>query len=212
MQEIITLFFKSLRFVYTKIRIRINKFITWWSFYSNNIHFKNFTTNGIPFVVVGRHGTCFFGNHLKINNNLSGNPIGRTQRCIFFVDNGAVLKIGDNARMSSTAIVAHKSITIGKNVTIGGGVCVYDTDFHSINPIYRLVPEKDKQNEIKLPVTINDNVFIGAHSTILKGVTIGENSVIGACSVVTKNIPPNEIWAGNPAKFIKKIPALPLLG
>ena len=52
---------------------------------------------------------------------------------------------------------------------------------------------------------IEDNVFIGAHSTILKGVTIGQNSIIGACSVVTKNIPPNEIWAGNPAKFIKKL-------
>jgi acetyltransferase-like isoleucine patch superfamily enzyme len=57
----------------------------------------------------------------------------------------------------------------------------------------------------KRPVVINDNVFIGAHSTILKGVTIGKNSVIGACSVITKDIPDNEIWAGNPAKFIKSI-------
>ena len=52
---------------------------------------------------------------------------------------------------------------------------------------------------------IEDNVFIGAHSTILKGVRISKNSIVGACSVVSKNIPPNEIWAGNPIKFIKKI-------
>jgi acetyltransferase-like isoleucine patch superfamily enzyme len=54
-------------------------------------------------------------------------------------------------------------------------------------------------------VIIEDNVFIGAHSTILKGVTIGVNSVIGACSVVTKDIPANQIWAGNPARFIRAL-------
>ena len=54
-------------------------------------------------------------------------------------------------------------------------------------------------------VVIEDNVFIGAHTTILKGVKIGKNSIIGSCSLVSKEIPPNEVWGGNPAKFIKKI-------
>ena len=40
---------------------------------------------------------------------------------------------------------------------------------------------------------------------ILKGVIIGEKSIIGAGSVVTKTVPPGEIWAGNPAKFVKRI-------
>ena len=52
---------------------------------------------------------------------------------------------------------------------------------------------------------IKDNAFIGAHSIILKGVTIGENSIIGAGSVVTKSVPDNQIWAGNPARFIRNI-------
>ena len=54
-------------------------------------------------------------------------------------------------------------------------------------------------------VKIKNNVFIGAKYIILKGVTIGENSVVGAGSVVTKSIPANQIWAGNPAKFIRNL-------
>lgn len=52
---------------------------------------------------------------------------------------------------------------------------------------------------------IRDNEFIGAFTIILKGVTVGENSVIGAGSVVTKSVPDNQIWAGNPAKFIRAL-------
>ena len=55
------------------------------------------------------------------------------------------------------------------------------------------------------PVVIRDGAFIGAHSIILKGVTVGEKSVVGAGSVVTRSIPDGEIWAGNPARFIRKL-------
>jgi len=54
-------------------------------------------------------------------------------------------------------------------------------------------------------VIIEDNVFIGSHCTILKGVTIVQNSVIGVCSLVSKNIPKNQVWAGNPIRFIKEL-------
>lgn len=53
------------------------------------------------------------------------------------------------------------------------------------------------------PVLLKRGCFIGANSIILKGCTIGENSIVGAGSVVSKDIPDNEIWAGNPARFIK---------
>lgn len=56
-------------------------------------------------------------------------------------------------------------------------------------------------------VRIKEGAFIGISTIILKPVTIGKNAIIGAGSVVTKDIPDNEVWAGNPAKFIKKRPS-----
>ncbi|PHK28358.1 transferase, partial [Nostoc linckia z16] len=107
--------------------------------------------------------------------------------------------------ISQTAIVCHKQIIIEDNVKIGGGTCIYDTDFHSIDPNVRKNPKMDRAQKANAAVVIKANAFIGANSTILKGVTIGENSVIGACSLVTKSVPDNEIWAGNPAKFVKAV-------
>ena len=51
---------------------------------------------------------------------------------------------------------------------------------------------------------IEENVWIGTNSTVLKGVSIGKGAIIGAGSVVNKNVPQDEIWGGVPAKFIKK--------
>ena len=52
------------------------------------------------------------------------------------------------------------------------------------------------------PITIHDNSFIGVNSIIMPNVTIGPNSIVGAGSIVTKNVPPNTVYAGNPAKHI----------
>lgn len=90
---------------------------------------------------------------------------------------------------------------IGNHVLIGGGVQIYDNDFHAID--YR---DRGSNEVIKAaPVVIEDYAFIGANTIILKGVNIGKGSVVGAGSVVSKSIPSGEVWAGNPARFIKKI-------
>ena len=105
--------------------------------------------------------------------------------------------------MSNTVIVASKSIKIGHNVMIGGGVTIIDTDFHSLNYNYWNTP-LDEKEMIREEVTIGNNVFIGMDSLILKGVKIGDGAIIAARSVITKSIPSNEIWGGNPAQFIRK--------
>jgi acetyltransferase-like isoleucine patch superfamily enzyme len=145
------------------------------------------------------------GHHFMMNNGTLNNKIGRQQPCFFIVAKNGELVIRDNAGISATAIVCWNRIEIGNNVRIGGGTVIYDTDFHSLNYLDRIPVPEITDNIKTAPILINDNVFIGAHSTILKGVTIGKNSIVGACSVVTKNIPENEVWAGNPAKFIREL-------
>ena len=61
------------------------------------------------------------------------------------------------------------------------------------------------REESPTPVHIGDNVWLGDHSTVLKGVTIGDNSVVAARAVVTRDVPPNVVVAGSPAKVIKEL-------
>ncbi|MDD4777220.1 MAG: acyltransferase [Fermentimonas sp.] len=205
MKKYFPLIFKSVRYLSRFISDTFNSVACKILLAGNGVEHKKITTNGIPYISVARGGRCVIGDNFSMNNNLRGNPIGRVQRCILFADNGAELIIGKNVGMSSATLHANQKIIIGDYVKIGGGVCIYDTDFHSLYPDIRKNSKTDALNSGKAPVIIGDNVFIGAHSTILKGVSIGNNSIIGACSVVTKSIPENEIWAGNPARFIKKV-------
>ena len=184
---------------------KINKIFCYIKFWGNNIKYSNFKTIGRPFLSIALGGKCEIGDNFSMNNGAKGNPIGNFEPCTLFVDKGACLKIGNNVGISQAALICHTSITIGNNVKIGGGAAIYDTDFHSLDAMLRCNAALDMKNKMKLPVVIGDNVFIGARSIILKGVTIGENSIIGAGAVVTKSVPSNEIWAGNPAKFIRKI-------
>ena len=73
------------------------------------------------------------GKRFIMNNTIRANPIGRVQPCIFFVSKGATLSIGNNVGISATTFNVHESVTVEDNVKIGGGVCIYDTDFHSLD-------------------------------------------------------------------------------
>lgn len=196
--------FKVIRKILLLFGSFCSKICSWLLFKGNNVAFSTFRTSGVPYVMVAHGGQFVIGKCFAMNNGIKGNPIGCYERCTFFVDRGAVLTIGDNVGISQAALICHKSITIGNDVKIGGGVCIYDTDFHSLDPEIRKTKD-DLEHRAEKPVMICDNVFIGAKSIILKGVTIGENSIIGAGSVVTKSVPANQVWAGNPAKFIRNI-------
>lgn len=160
---------------------------------------------GLPYIDITSGCETSIGDHFSMNNGYNNSIIGRQQSCIVIQNFNSKLTIGDNVGMSSTAIVCHQEINIGDNVMFGGNTVVYDTDFHSLFSSHRAQLKEDISSVKRMPVKIGDNVFIGAHSTILKGTIIGDNSIIGAASLVSGTVPPNEIWGGVPAKFIKAI-------
>lgn len=90
--------------------------------------------------------------------------------------------------------VAPHLITIGNNVTITDQVKILTHYFE---------PNKPGRHFRLGDVTIEDDVFIGIGTIICNAVTIGKGAVIGAGSIVTKDIPPFQVWGGNPAHYIK---------
>ena len=149
-----------------------------------------------------KSGHFTIGKKCRIVSSNLINPLCRHKACIN-VSKGALLQIGDNVGMSSPIIWIRKSLIIGNNVNLGGGVCIIDSDAHSLNYLDRRVGNIDMANRIDKGIVIDDDVLIGAYSIILKGVHIGARTVIGAGSIVTKDIPSDCIAAGNPARIIK---------
>tara|TARA_B100001057_G_scaffold239976_1_gene240337 strand:+ start:102382 stop:102813 length:432 start_codon:yes stop_codon:yes gene_type:complete len=94
--------------------------------------------------------------------------------------------------------MAAEKIDIGDACMIAHGAYISDADWHDI---YDRAEPVGKTK----PIVLKDNVWIGDSAIICKGVTIGENSIIGAGSVVTKDVPANSVFAGNPAKLVKKL-------
>ena len=90
--------------------------------------------------------------------------------------------------------VAPDKIFIGNNVAIATGTKILT---HYLDPL------KSGRHFRIGEVHIEDDVFIGVNVIICNSVTIGQGAIIGAGSVVTKDVPPYQIWAGNPAKYIR---------
>ncbi len=109
----------------------------------------------------------------------------------FWCDYGYNISVGDYFYSNHNMIVTDGArVSFGDNVFVAPNCC-FTTAEHAIDP-----QQRKAGMEIAKPITIGNNVWIGAGSTILAGVTIGDNSVIGAGSVVTKSIPANVIAVG----------------
>jgi len=114
------------------------------------------------------------------------------------------LEIGDNSSISCyTTIYATFGVSIGKNCLISSNCGI--SSYNHIQSSLNRPAEISQDVKFSKSVIIGDNVWIGMNACILPGVQIGDNSIIGSGSVVTKNVPPNQIWVGNPARFVRNI-------
>ena len=194
--------------VYYLTKITHKLIANYWNWFNNQKvkhfaeHYNRIVFRGRTIVRFGENIHVIIGKDLNINSGDFCINSSNTSKIIVY-DN-ATFVVGNNVGISQSAIVSHCSVIIGDNVDIGGGCVIYTSDFHSLDWRIRITKEDQKKKK-NAPVIIKDNVFIGARSMILKGVVIGENSIVGAGSVVTKSIPANQIWAGNPARFIRNI-------
>ena len=113
--------------------------------------------------------------------------------------------VGDVTIGDHTRIGLHNTIIgpveIGNHVNLAQGITVTALNHNFSDTSKRI----DEQGVSTNPVTIEDDVWVGANAVILPGVTIGEHCVIAAGAVVTKDVPPHSLVAGVPAKVIKQI-------
>jgi len=131
---------------------------------------------------------CFFGHWALVRQNcvLGDNvSVGSNSE----VANGCMLE--NNVRIHSQCFIAEYSVLREKS-WIG-------PKSQLINDMYPQSNNKNKRSPI-----IEKGAIIGANCTIMPGVVIGENALVGAGSVVTKSVPADEVWVGNPAKYLKK--------
>ena len=147
------------------------------------------------------------GCHTRIVGGGNFNTLAGNRYACIEVDENAQLHIGKHCAFSQISIWSRSSITIGDYVMIGANSIINDSNSHSLYFSDRRleIQEGLQKNIYCKPIIIEDDVFIGANSIILKGVRIGAKSIIAAGSVVTHDIPSSEIWGGNPAKFLKHI-------
>ncbi len=106
-----------------------------------------------------------------------------------------VMKIGNNVFMNqNVSVTCMESVEIKDRCIIANNVVIVDHDHDFVNGGF-----------VSAPVKLENDVWIGANATVLKGVTIGEGAIVAAGSVVNKDVPAHTMVAGAPARVVKEI-------
>ena len=152
-------------------------------------------------ITVEMNNTYHSAEELKeLFSKLTGQSVGEGFSLFppFYADYGQNITVGKNVFINSGCCFQDQGgIEIGNNVLIGQQVVIATLN-------HDLSPEK-RANMLPAPVKIGNDVWVGAHATILSGVTVGDGAVIAAGAVVTKDVPANTVVGGVPAKVIKNI-------
>ena len=138
--------------------------------------------------------------------NAYGCRIGERTKIGAFVEIQKNAVIGADCKISSHTFIC-EGVTIGDGVFIGHNVTFTNDKYpRAVNPDGSMQTEADWK---VVPVRVGDRASIGSSVTLLCGVTIGEGAMVGAGSLVTKSVPPGELWAGSPARFVRRAPDAP---
>lgn len=134
--------------------------------------------------------------------NLYGCEIGDRTKIGPFVEIQRNVTVGSDCKISSHTFIC-EGVQIGDRVFVGHNVTF-------INDLYPRATTEDgrlqsDQDWEVVKTHVEDGASLGSSVTVLAGVRIGERAIIGAGSVVTKDVGPAEIWAGNPARFLRKV-------
>jgi acetyltransferase-like isoleucine patch superfamily enzyme len=134
--------------------------------------------------------------------NLYGCTIGEGTRIGAFVEVQKNAHVGPRCKISSHSFIC-EGVHINEGVFVGHGVMFTNTLLpRAMNAGGELQSEEDWE---VIPTYVEEGAFIGSGAVILCGIRIGRNAGIGAGAVVTKDVPPGELWVGNPARFVRKI-------
>ncbi len=151
----------------------------------------------------------------NFSNNLNSITIGKQSNIeglLLVYAYGGKIKIGDFCSLSpNSRIISTDYISIGNRVLIAHNVNIIDNNSHPVDAALR---HQDFVESFTIgmqphdlnaaPIIIEDDVWIGHNTTILKGVTIGKGAIVGSNSVVAKNVEPFSINVGNPLRLIKR--------
>ncbi|MFY1620786.1 acyltransferase [Micromonospora sp. WMMD736] len=123
----------------------------------------------------------------------------RINKLVRFAGPGEV-RVGADCLLNATWIGTWTSVTVGDRCLLSD--CeLLDNDFHNLPPDQRHAPPGPAT---RAPIVLEENVWVGAHALVLKGVRVGRDSVVGAASVVRTDVPPGVVVVGNPQQTVKK--------
>ena len=167
------------------VQLGVNTLIT------GDLAFKRFHATGADALIIG--GQCTMdGVHFDLGA-------------------GGRMRVGDYCYFTNAVLLCELEIVIGNYVLIGWNTTIADTDFHPIAPAERIADaiacsplgkQRPRPVVARKPVHIEDDVWIGPNSTILKGVRIGAGAIIEPGSLVTRDVPRGARVMGNPAQII----------
>ena len=157
-----------------------------------------------PKIKIGKNSTIKYSSEFKLTDGaklvIGSNCTIKENSYFLLTKPNPYLQMGDYVGIGRNCYIAIKDhLEIGSYTRIGPNVTILDQD-HTYEKSDLIMNQHADIQKVK----IGKDVWIGANAIVLKGITIGNGAILGAGSVVTKDIPPYEIWAGVPAKFIKE--------